>query len=138
MKKARRTIPLLLILVMAAALLGGCGEEKDISIETSVGTLYFPIRWADTLETEEIEGDGETIIAFRGLVADVPYDLFYVVVADNGTEDAIGTLTGPDKTRRSVYIHCADLEGQNGLYDEERNTLYTMQEDVNYLLEKLK
>lgn len=138
MKKAKKAILLLLIAVMAAALLCSCGKEKDIAIETSVGTLRFPPQWADTLVTEEIEGDGETIIVFRAKVADVSYDLFYVVVADNGAANAIGTITGPDKVVRNVYIDCADIDGQNGLNDEDRNTLYVMQEDVNYLLQNLK
>ena len=116
-------------------------EETDspesLSVNTDYGTLFYPAQWADLIQTEA-EAAGDTIVvSFSTAIGEKTYPLFKVTIG--GTEGAeVGQLTDREGTKRTVYMSMDEIEEDPGLTGEERDRLYTMQEDLNYLIDHLK
>lgn len=106
-------------------------------IETSYGDLYYPEQWKEFLQTEEEQKGDVIVIGFRAVIQENTYDLFDVSIGGNeGT--IVGQITSEDGTQRAVYIDVADIAEDSQLTEGEQNSLYAMQEDLNYLVDNLK
>ena len=106
-------------------------------IETSYGDLYYPEQWKEFLQTEEEQKGEVLVISFRAVIQENTYDLFDVSIGGNeGT--IVGQITSKDGTQRAVYIDVADIGEDSRLTEGEQNSLYAMQEDLNYLVDNLK
>lgn len=121
--------PILLILTIFC--FSGCGNTKEsiktFDIETQYTTLEYPDKWKDMLRTEEQDNH----VTFWGTVGEKEIELFSI---EFGSSDGylLGTLSGTE-----IYIVETDLSFDDSWNDEEKETIYTMQEDINTILQGL-
>lgn len=111
-------------------------ELEESKIETAYGTLYYPKQWEEYVTTEQQENGDTIVVSFVATLHNTSYRLFEVTIG--GTEGAAaGELTDNGGTKRTVYMQVYELEGDSELTATERNRLYAMQEDLNYLIDHL-
>ena len=107
-----------------------------MEINTEYGTLFYPVEWEDSLNTEETNSDGFLTVLFSTEADGQSYDLFRVMI--NSEEgDSVGTVTSEDGTERNVFVETLELSDISGLSEDEQNRLYAMQEGINVLMENL-
>lgn len=112
-------------------------EELDIlkegyAIKTPVGDLYYPETWKDSIKENINKEDGYSSTIY-GLIGDKEIEIFTLYIgADNASGHYFGTIKG-DK----VYIDIVEFEPDNSWEKEEKQMIYDMQEDVNYIIEQL-
>ena len=111
-------------------------ELEESKIEAAYGTLYYPKQWEEYVTTEQQENGDTIVVSFVATLHNTSYRLFEVTIG--GTEGAAaGELTDNGGTKRTVYMQVYELEGDSELTATERNRLYAMQEDLNYLIDHL-
>lgn len=106
-------------------------EEEAIKIETKYCNLYYPQNWESQLRTEIVE-DGDYTVKFYGTVEGKEEQHIFSIVFGE-TEHELGSFKKGDET---VKV-CLDFEEHTmneEWTEEEKNTIYAMQEDVNYLI----
>lgn len=164
--KTRRIIAGILSGLVLTALLAGCGAKENetvqppsteaapevqtevqqpvqtedvpyVTVSTPYGDLYFQDQWEDLMKIEQKETDDSVEVAFSAEINDMTYTLFYVTIGSGGGTP-VGELTGPDGVKREVFVRSNEMEDIPELSDGERNRLYAMQEDINYIIENLK
>ncbi len=135
MKKKKLWIVICMLFI--TMLFVGCGKSDDIVIKTSLGKLHYPKKWEKSVKFKVDDKEENSTVTFRGRVDENYYDLFSAVIEESEGENPVGQLTGPDKTKRNVYIILNDLEKEVGLDEDSLYQLYEMQEDINYLIEHL-
>lgn len=163
--KKRRILAGLLSALALTALLTGCGakeEEKEVSESTAVptqqmeevqieqtenlpyvtvstpyGDLYFQDQWEGIMKTEQKEDGDAIVVSFYAEINDMAYQLFHVTIGP-GSGTPVGELTGPDGVKREVFVRSEEVEAVPELSDGERNRLYAMQEDINYVIDNLR
>lgn len=108
-----------------------------VQVSTPYGDLYYQDQWEEYMVTEQEDtGDGVKV-TFSACINGMTYPLFYVTIG-SGEGALVGELTGPDGAKREVYVRSNEMEEISELSDSERNRLYAMQEDINYIIENLK
>lgn len=111
-------------------------ELEEVKIETAYGTLYYPRQWEGYVTTEQQENDDTIVVSFIATLQNTNYRMFEVTIG--GTEGvAVGELTDAEGTKRTVYMWVYELEMGPEVTEIERNRLYAMQEDLNYLIDHL-
>lgn len=108
-----------------------------VTVSTPYGDLYFQDQWEDYMETEQNVTDDAVEVSFYAQINDMNYTLFYVTIGP-GEGTCVGELTGPDGVKREVFVRSNEMEEVPELSESERNRLYAMQEDINYIIENLK
>ena len=104
---------------------------EDLVIETPYGNLYYPGEWKDSLVVEQ---ENESV-HFYANINEKKVKLFTL---EFGVEDsAIAYVLNDNNNKVSVGIRMEELMLDDNWSDEDKNTVYTMQESVNDLLEKL-
>ena len=112
--------------------------ENDMLEEIVIATPYgrqlrYPGKWESKLRIEYNDVDGYTI-AFYGVTSDREQHLFDICFdCEQGTY--LGAIEMPDSEEISVNLVVYQIEGS--WTQEETETFLAMQEDVNYLIEKL-
>lgn len=103
-------------------------SEEAFTIETPYGNLYYPAKWEGQFRVESVEDDNYTVQFYATLEGKEEQHLFDIVYGEvEGV--ALGTL---DETE--VYMVYGDISLDGDWTEEEENTIYAMQEDVNYLM----
>lgn len=108
----------------------------DFVVETPYCDLYFPEEWADQVEVEQEEGDVHAV-SFYGMVDGKERKLLFDVLFGEEVGSEIGTLNVDGQDIR-VAIQFANINVDETWTEDETNTIYSMQEDVNYLMDELK
>lgn len=111
-------------------------DSQDIVINTSYGTLFFPDQWEDLISTNEEKVDDNVKVTFSTTINDNTYELFDVIIGED-QEESVGFLTDSNGKKRSVIIQFHEIAVDAELTENEQKRLYAMQEDLNYLIEKL-
>lgn len=164
MRKKRMTTGLLAGLLLAM-LLAGCGAKEQtvptqdtlppeiqieqqteaaetedlpyVTVATPYGNLYFQDQWEELMQTEQTQEGESIVVTFFCQVNDIPYTLFYLSIGP-GAGTPVGVLTDDQGIQREVFAGMEELEDIPELSDSEKNRLYAMQEDINYIIENLK
>ncbi|MDD5980785.1 MAG: hypothetical protein PUC27_01360 [Clostridium sp.] len=110
--------------------------EPAITISTKFGDLYFPAKWEGLLRTEQEESDESVIVTFKAVVREQELTLFVVTIGRSG-DTMVGRLKDAGGTERSVYLYVEELSFGEGITADEQHSLYAMQEDLNYLIDRL-
>ena len=111
--------------------------SEDICINTSYGTMHYPIAWVDQVQIRHNTNNGY-IIGFYAVLENKPeVHLFDIIVGGNNAGDLVGILTAENGNRGEMMIYAPDLVLDDSWSEEERNTVMAMQGDLNYLLQKL-
>lgn len=112
-------------------------EYDDIVIETTYGNLYFPGKWRECLQVEQSNIESVVEVAFSAKVDTHIISLFSIVIGDNG-DSAAGILTDNAGTQRNVTVKIEDLSENESISQDDLELLYSIQEDLNYLIDNLK
>lgn len=107
--------------------------QADIPIDTPYGELRFPGKWKNYLMTQQEEG----LIDFYAALPDHEPVLLFTVVFETANGHASGVITAQNGTQTDLAIVIHDLELPGDWSDGEIDIVYAMQEDMNYLLNKL-
>lgn len=107
-------------------------DGADITVKTPYCDLHFPKKWKDYVTTEHQQEGHAYSVKFFGTVPGHAAQLLFVVHfnSDEGTQIAsVGGVL--------VSLTVNELVPDASWSDGDRNTLFAMQEDLNYLLSKL-
>lgn len=110
---------------------------EDVDVQTTYCKLYYSGQWAGSIRTEHILGDFTETVLFYGTAEGKETALFAVYFAD-ATDNSfpVGAYLATDDLMVDISIEIFELENtgwtNNGFYQ-----ICTMQEQVNYLIEKL-
>lgn len=111
------------------------GEVESIKIETEYGHLEYPEKWEMSARIEAVEDKAFTAVNFYGTVKGKEEQQLFTVYFGNEGEIPIGRMMVNDTTI-DVGISFSDLN-TDGWAKEERDELYEMQEDVNFIIVQL-
>lgn len=112
------------------------GGNGDITVSTYYATLQYPGKWQRYVRTAIMNEAGCKVCFFGTVPGYAEVHLFDIVI--NGTCDIpAGTLTTTQGTAVPVGINIFDIVPEENMTDDETGILYGMQEDMNYILEKL-
>lgn len=110
--------------------------EEGFEIETPYCTIYFPTKWQEQVTVEKQEGDVYTLQFFGTVEGKDTQHLFDLQFG--GTEGfALGTLTTADGNEVVISAAFAEDTMDESWTEEEKLTIYAMQEDINYIIAKL-
>lgn len=109
--------------------------EKELQIETDIGTLAFPGKWEPYLSVEPVDDYG---LAFYCCIPQREPVLVFTVLLRSEDGDIITTITDPEGVQHALSIWIAEPEFDEGWSQAEIDTVYAMQEDMHYLLDALK
>ena len=111
--------------------------EYSVCVSTAYGRLFYQDQWIDFMQVEQSqEGDVITVV-FQGSVNEQKYKLFTLTIgAQSGSP--IGTITDDSGVTRNVCAQMHELGDLSGLSEGEKNRLYAMQEDINFVIANLK
>ena len=148
MKLKKKKGLLILLIVLSLALVFGLGwlvhkmsadaaPAKEIKIETPCCTLYFPGDWESQLQVVQTQGDPYVVSFYGKLEGIVEQLLFDVVFSEQRTKDVLGTVTGSDGVKWYVSIVLHSFEPDQSWSEDNKDIIFTMQEDINYLIGKL-
>lgn len=107
---------------------------SDIVIETAYGDLLFPGKWEDHLQVKELD---VRTIEFYGCINSHAPVLLFTLNFENEDGDIVAELVSEDYSVISLAIDIAEINFENGWNDEETNLIYSMQEELNYLMDSL-
>ena len=110
-------------------------DDENIIIKTPIGKLYYPEMWQETLDVTVKESKGCYTVRYFETNGKYKVELFAISIGENADGDLLGYY-GDDGEKVGVYLNIAEIDEDDltGLNPEK---VYVMQEDVNYLLEKL-
>lgn len=117
------------------------GEEEEnqyqgvLVIETPFARLEYPARWEDYLHLEH-EGGGDYTVVFYAQLPGIEQVRLFSVSFGTETENALLVLTGDGGAQVGVNVKMAESYPE-GLNQEQRNIVYSMQDAVNELLDAL-
>lgn len=105
-------------------------DEEAYVIETDYCKLYYPAKWEANLQTEIKDEDGY-VVEFYGAVEGKDKQPLFNIVFGGEADFVIGTI---DKDGEAVEVGCKFMEpAVEEWKTEEADTIYAMQEDMNYL-----
>ena len=111
-------------------------DTKAFTIKSSYCDLSYPEAWENVLHTEVIQdGENETIEFWAALEGKEKVHLFDVAFGDGDYE--VGTLEMADGKAVAVHIISYSFTPDETWTEEETNQIYTMLEDINYILFQL-
>lgn len=109
-------------------------SAPGIAVETPFGTLYYMFDWQYTMRTEQRSGENLTI-AFYGSVGGEELPLFEVIFGNGSAPGHLfGTVTDESGNAVEIRIHVIEFEENAEWTQEELNTAYAMQEEVNSII----
>lgn len=109
-------------------------EIDDIVIETVYGDLLFPGKWEDNLQVKQ---PNQNTVEFYGYVKGHDPVLLFTLNFESEYGDIVMELMTEDHTVVSLGIDISDIGFEGRWSDEEMNLIYSMQEDMNYLMDSL-
>ena len=110
-------------------------QPQPIAVQTPLGTLYYDACWVEMMRTEQETADQSLVVRFYADLEGQRYDLFSVTIG--AAEANAGQITDDRGTSRNVYVTVEDLGDLSALEDEQKNVLYAMQEQINFVIGKL-
>lgn len=110
-------------------------SPDELQIETDIGTLVFPGKWEDYLSTELVD---DYALEFHCCLLEHDPVLVFTVLLRSEDGDIISSITDADGVQHTLSVWIANPVFDESWSQAEVDTVYAMQEDLNYLLEALK
>lgn len=104
-------------------------QISGYEVQTPIGTLFYPERWAQAIEVEQETDNGTFTAKFYGRLADEKVSLFTLYVGSEGQ----GYLMG-SKEEQSVWIEFQPAEPSESWSEEDARQITEMQECVNDMM----
>jgi len=112
-------------------------DPNVIVVSTAYGNLFYQEQWSEYMKTEQTQ-DGETLtVTFLAEFNGIGYPLFSIVIGSD-EEEPMAQITDANGTVRNAYVLVEELEEHPELTEDEKNCLYAMQEEINYVVEHMK
>lgn len=138
-RRAKILLPIIFVVILSAILLLVFSLRQDakdsIEIETPYCSLYYPSQWEDYLLTDTQKGDIYTVTFSAEFKGKAPLPLFAFTFG--GEETDLGFIDMADGSTIAVNLIIYPFEESSDYSSEETEIIYTMQEDLNYVLEQL-
>ncbi len=110
---------------------------EDVQVQTAYCKLFYSGQWADSMRTERITEDFAETILFYGTAEGTETALFAVHFADaTDSSFPVGAYSTADGLTVDISVEIFEME-VGGWTDTGFELICTMQEQVNYVLEKL-
>ena len=109
-------------------------DKTLYEIETPYCTLYYPNQWDNEIKIEQIE-DEAYIVKFSALLDNKGKQHLFDVIFNSESQE-LGYFDTKDG-KVSVDVIPADIIFDDTWTDAEKNMIYSMQEEINYMIEKL-
>ena len=106
------------------------------SVQTPYGALEYAKSWGQKMKTRITEGDDYVITFFADIPGRDLIPLFDVVFGQNG-QVIVGSAAAADGSTVKVMVNMYELEFSGAWTAEEKDTVYEMAEEINYVLDKL-
>ena len=115
------------------------GETMDycVAVNTVYGVLYYQDQWIDYMVVQQEQSATVLTVIFQAEMDGKMYSLFTLTIGSQ-TGSVVGRITDADGTQRGVVAVMSDLGDISHLTENERNRLYAMQEDINFVIANLK
>lgn len=110
-------------------------EAYFFEIETQYCKLYFPEMWKDNIEIRYKEEMGYKV-GFYGVVENKEAQLLFEVCFNSDDGELLGYLE-IDEDIVNISIDINDIVFDDSWEEEEMQQIYTMQEDVNFVIDTL-
>lgn len=145
--------------LLGAVLMSGCGAEEtpettpeasttettlaeagqDIcTVETPCGELHFQARWSDYMQIrQEQEGDTHRVF-FMARLNEKDYPLFDLAIGPAADETDTMVLTDEQGIRHRVDVNMEESMEYAELDSNGQEILYSMQEQINFIIENMK
>lgn len=107
---------------------------EDIVISTAYGDLLFPGKWEDNLQVKQPD---DHTVEFYGGVANHDPVLLFSLHFESEDGDITLEMVKEDHSVVAVAIDIEEIQFDSSWKDEEENLIYSMQEDLNYIIESL-
>lgn len=108
--------------------------DDELLIDTDIGTLVFPGKWEQYLYTELVD---DYALEFYCCLSDREPVLLFTVLLRSEDGDIISSITAEDGIKHALSIWIAVPDFDQSWTEAEIDTVYAMQEDMNYLLSAL-
>lgn len=107
-----------------------------VCIDTPAGTLYYPEEWRDTVKIEtESDPFRATLFAVLG---EKKFHVFTIYFGENGQGHRFGSVLCTNGKRADVWVEVYDdFLAISSITNEEIQTLYSLQERVNDIIEQI-
>ena len=110
-------------------------EPQPVPVETPYGTLYYQPQWEGILLTEQTMTDDVLCVTFLTRMEEQEFRLFRIMI---GVPEAnAGTICDEEGNRRNVQVSMEELGDLSALTDDQKNVLYALQEEINFVIDKL-
>lgn len=111
-------------------------DTKAFKIETSYCNLYYPEEWKALIHTQIVsENDSEAVQFWAEFEGKEKIHLFDIIFG--GDAYTVGTLKMKTGEIISVNVLSHDIELDDTWTEAEKEKVYIMMEDINYILYKL-
>ena len=110
-------------------------DDENIIVKTPVGKLYYPEMWHETLDIVVKESKDAYTVRYFETNGKNKVELFAISIGNNASGNLLGYYNDGDK-EVGVYLQMTEID-EDMLTGFNPEKVYVMQEDVNYLLEKL-
>ena len=111
-------------------------DDDEMAIDTPYGELYFPARWKDYLNLKTDNGKVYSV-SFYCKLEGFQDQLLFIIYFGGDTGYEVGTVTDASGNDVTVRLHIQEIEPDINWTDAQRALVFAMQEDLNYLLDKL-
>ena len=111
-------------------------EEKGFEISTPYGPLYYPEKWKEFVRIEETEAT-EYKLQFWALIDGHEEQHLFDIVYEGKGENFLGYIHDKNGDKVSVHMECFDINISEEWSKEQKEQLFAMQEDVNYIIDRL-
>lgn len=109
------------------------GEREGMGIDTAYCQLVYPVQWAEHLKLDPKQDS----IAFYCVNAEGQELLLFTVYFGGDQGTAVKTIRDYNGNSVEVRLDIRELNPDSSWTDADKRTAQSMQEDVNYLLDKL-
>ena len=109
---------------------------SDIVVQTFVCDLHYPKNWEMYLHTELVSEEPCTVRFAADLEGKTRVAMFDVTLSTEA-EDPVGSLTGGDGEIWLLSLTYHDFAPDDSWSESEKNLVYAMMEDINYMLDCL-
>ncbi len=144
-KKIIITITAVLLLIITAMVWIGisarkrANEEQVVSfqIETPFMTLEYPMRWEGKIQTRWIGNDQNGRMVFSTKLDRQEVVELFKIHFNEDAQIPVGVLNTEEKKDVYIGFSFAEISFDESWTEDEKNELYAMQEDVNFIIQQL-
>lgn len=111
--------------------------KNAVPVKTPYGTLYYQDQWQECMVVEQIKEADSVTLVFEAEIDDIRYPLFKLMISSD-LEQCVATMSGENGQQYGIQVIPDEIGDYETLTAEQKNRLYAMQEEINFILENLK